>query len=438
MSKRKKLKEVCKDVLIILLTCSALMLAVKTRLMAPLSPGQGSGTGPGGAETGQSAGRAGTARPIRICANGTGGAGDGRCAVQYSRDDLDALFQKTGPLLLEALSGAGEAEKTERRYWEDALTGKPGFCFDFGGAVPLEMLPGWQPDGFMPGQTAVRRIAITLDGRAADIFFLNEADGSCFRSRSSAEISDRAAEILALLPNNGAFYAFEERWCDGIDPDTLFQPDIPAQSVYQAGSPVSGSRADLEQLMKELDLPVSSSSFYLSGDEMVARSGNDMLRLSKRGTARYEADGESDSFPVPRLERGSSLLEAVEACRRVAAATLAPRTGAARLYLLSAESSQKGTEVVFGYNLDGMPVWLDRGEAARFLVRSGHIVRFELNFRSYTDSGTDRAVLPPRQAAAAMDALALNEQELVLLYEDSGRETVAAGWAAVRRDDGEE
>jgi len=203
--------------------------------------------------------------------------------------------------------------------------------------------------------------------------------------------------------------------------------------VYAASNPVAGGQPALERLMEDLGIPVSSSSFYTSGDEEVARSGYDMVRLSAGGVLTYIGGEHGEaSFPVQSRRGTPTLFEAVEACRRAAAAAILPRCGEARLYLMSAQNTNQGLEVCFGYSLNGAVVRMEEGCAARFLVRDGSIVHFSLHLRSYAATG-ETALLPPlRQAAAAMEAGGLKEAELLLAYVDGGGDRVSPSWAAIR------
>ena len=172
---------------------------------------------------------------------------------------------------------------------------------------------------------------------------------------------------------------------------------------------------------------MGSSVFYSAGTEQVVRNGNDTLRLTERGIATYLADrGGVGHFPLS----GADLFEAVETCRRLAADAMTPRMGEARLYLMSVQEVDGGWQIDFGYCLNGVPVQLDEGSAAQFLVQNGRIDRFTLRLRSYTASGERGSVMPPLQATAALTAKGMEGDELMLAYLDGGGDSVSATWVA--------
>ena len=125
-------------------------------------------------------------------------------------------------------------------------------------------------------------------------------------------------------------------------------------------------------------------------------------------------------------------MEAVEGCRDLAQQAVDAVGGEERLFLMSArETGQGGWEIQFGYSLDGVQVRLgEDGWAARFTVEQGQITGFQLRMRCYTDTGTTTVVLPERQAMAAMEAKGHENEELLLVYLDTGAEMVTASWAA--------
>jgi len=426
MDKRKRAAELVKDVLIVLLACSAVWLMTRSRLLEPLGrmfPKDVPLAGPGQA---QSADRPDAARPLGLTAVLVRGNETVRYGVRYDEAARDALFQQTAGLLVEALSSAGEPEKISRRQWEEALTASTGVCFDYQGAVPLPVLSRWLSGEESRLTASARRLLLADCEGAAALYYRDEASGDYVRCRTEVVDLPRLEEALAGLTGNGVFYAFESELYSDLDPDTLLTPEAPAPAVYSAANPAAGGLAALEELASDLDFTINTNGVYYAG-EWVARSGNDTLRLENRGTVSYLAgEGGGEHFRAS----GDGLFAAVEVCRRLAASALGSRCGQARLYLISAAGTETGWTVRFGYSLNGVPVQLEEGRAAEFLVENGRVTQFTLRARSYTDSGESGAVLPVRQAAAALTAAGLAGEELLLVYADSGGDTVRAGWAA--------
>ena len=433
MRKRDRARELAKDVLILLLTCSALWLAGRSQIFGPLGGIlREERPGPEAVQT-ESGARADAARPLRMAVSLQEGTETIRYGVQYDPAGVDTLFQQTAGLLVEALSAAGAPEPMGRTQWEEAQSAAPGITFDFQGALPLEVLAGWLSGGETGLTAPVRRLTLAPWQGETALFYRDEGDGRYYRCPTRTVSHDQLAQALSGLRGNGAWYAFESEGYQQMDPDTLLLEGQSAPAVYAASNPAAGGQSALEGLMEDLGIPVSSSSFYSSGDEEVARSGYDMVRLSAHGVLTY-IGGEHGEASLPVQSRGGSptLFEAVDACRRVAAAAILPRCGEARLYLMSVQNTGQGLEVRFGYSLNGAVVRMEEGCAARFLVREGSIVHFSIHLRSYAATG-ETALLPPiRQAAAAMEAEGLTGGELLLAYVDGGGDRVSPSWAAVR------
>ena len=421
MSRKQRAIELMKDILIVALACSAIWMAARIQLWGlekeekvPLSAGKT-----------QSEGRAEAARPLRMTANLPGGAE--RYGVLYDAAACDALFQQVAGLFVEALSSAREPEKITPRQWRAALAAAPGIFLDFQGEMPLGVLSVWLSGGETALDVQVRRLGLAPWQEGAALFY--QSGEEYFRCAAPVVNLLHMEEAVASLTGNGAFYAFESELYPALDPDTLLPGETPAPAVFAVSNPVSGGQSALEKLAGELGFPVNANGIYYAG-EWVARSGSDTLRLSDRGSLVYLSGGESEGFPVAGLG-GSARTDAAEACRQLAAAVLGPRCGQARLYLMGVESSGEGWEVTFGYSLEGIPVRLE-GAAARFLVQNGRITQFTLQARCYTAAGESSVLLPARQAAAAQEAMGLAGEELLLVYSDSGGDTVSAGWAASR------
>ena len=434
-SKKRRAVELVKDALIVLLACSALWLAARTQLMAPLRGmlgESGTQTAPGASQG--TAGEESVLIPMSMVVNvpreeppaGSGlppQAEGTRVGVLYDQAACQELFQQVAGPLAEALSGAGTPEEITRIRWEEALTERLGVCLDFQGEIPLPVLTGWLSGEPVQGNASIRRLLLTVEEDQVVLYCRNEETGRYYRCSCGTASASTLASTLAAVTGREVFYAFEGEEYSALDPDTILFDTAPLLGNYAASNPAAGQDA-LEELVEDLGFPLDSTSFYTT-DEQVARSGDDSVRLSDRGVMVYTA-GEGAGVLPPVSD---SLFDCAEVCRRTALSVLAPRCGEARLYLLSAVRTQEGWEIDFGYSLNGTPVQLEEGYAARFQVSGGRIQQFTMYLRGYASAGGETAVLPVRQAAAALEAEGLEGRELLLVYTDGG-DALTAGWAA--------
>lgn len=425
MDKKQCWIEWGKNLLIVVLAVSAVWLAWQSGLVGRLAK-EDRVTSAGRTQT---EGRADFARPLRasVCLSEEG-ARD--CyGVLYDQEDCDSLFQSVAGLLVEALSAPGQPEEMSRRQWQEMLTGTDGLCFDFQGEMPLDVLFGWLSGEKTALTACVRRLGLAVWEGEAYLFY-QDGRGDSFRCHAEVVDTHRLEEALAGLTDNGAFYAFEAERYAMLNGDTLLAEETPALEVYTVSNPAAGGQSALEALAGDLDFSINTHGIYYAG-QWVARSGNDTLRLSDDGVMTYLADEEGGEHFLISLERDiPDRFDAVEACRALAAAAISPRCGEGRLCLLGVTDLADGWEVDFGYSLDGVPVQLEQGSAAHFVVRGGRVTQFTMQLRSYDGTGEDLAVLPVRQAAAALEAMGLAGEELMVVYSDGGGETVRADWAA--------
>ena len=428
-----------KDVLIVLLTASALWLSAQTPLTSPLSGLFREESRQTVVTPGQGVDRAEGALPMAMVANLPGdlspnlpeGAEGMRCGLQYNQAACQELFRQVARPLVEALSSAGAPEQVSRRAWERALTGTLGVYMDFQGQIPAPVLMGWLSGEGTQLTAEIRRLVLTVWENGVDLYYRDERDGLYYRCRSEVADPFSLAEALSGLTDNGAFYAFESELYQELDPDTLLCPEPPAPAVYTAANPLDAGQDTLQALVQDLGFSLNSTSFY-STDEQVARSGDDHVRLSGQGVAQYQYEGRRGNglFPVLSQGEAGALFDSVETCRQIALSAMGTRCGEARLYLTSVQAVDGGWEIDFGYSLNGVPVLTESGYAARFQVKEGEVVQFSLYLRSYASSGAPSLVLPPRQGLAALLARGLAGQELLLTYSEAGGDTLTAGWSA--------
>lgn len=426
MFKNRRMVERVKTLLIVLLSCSAVYLAVRTQIPVSLHSLLPTRTTQSGSQTTQES-RIQAAQPLRMAVTLRGGEESLRYGVQYDQEAQDILFQQMYSLLVEALSSAEAPAAVDETSWREALNTSPGIYFDWQDNLPFSVLVGWLSveNGQLTG--SVRRLVLTAQEGQAVIYYCGQQE-TYYRAVCPMVDVSRLSEAVAGVKDNGAQFAFEQEEFDGLAPYTLLLGENLTPKIYQASNPLEQEEIR-EQVRQTLDFSDDSSVSYVTSNEQVIRNGNDTLRLAADGsTVTFTAADGGSRY----LVTSSGVYGAVERCRQLAVDTLGDLCGQARLYLMSVEENgEESWQIEFGYLLDGVPVRLgDEGYAARFQVSGGRVVSFTLCLRSYTDSGTTSVVLPQRQAMAAMEAKGHQGEELLLVYLDTGIQQVSASWAA--------
>lgn len=434
MDKRKKLRtavELGKDVLIILLICSAVWMLNNSGLMKRLEQRETDSAQIAGMQN-HAAVQEEAVLPLSITATLSQGSEPVRYAALHDSQSVDVLFQSTAGLLVETLSSAELPQKVNRREWEQALSRAPGLCFDFQGEMPLSALTGWLNVELSIPDALVRRMVLTGGEDLAALYYQDVATGEWYRCVTQVVSSLQLENALEGLSGNGAYYAFESLLTDALEEDTLLIPNPEDMVVYSASNPMAAGRGALENLMIELGFNLSGCVFYSGAGEEVGRSGSDTMRLSKQGVVEYHADENSaPRFPIQSGSGYSQVYEVVNSCSQLLWQAVHTRCGQARTYLSRVEQTETGWRLEYEYSLNGTPVQVKSGPAAVFEVNNDQITAFALRLRSYAEGEQRQIILPPVQAAAAMSALELEGRELMILYQDRGEERVAPGWTAV-------
>lgn len=442
-NRRQKAVELLKTVLIVLLTLTAVGLVERVQFYSGLSsrdwmgeffrqlPGAVSGTAEPGVQSVLSDGL----RPVRIAVCNE----NGRYGIQYDDELTGTAFEDTlGSLLGEALAGAGAASEISEQMWRQALdAGKASVYYDFLGNVPLSTLCIWlggEQNSALTGQA--RRILLVQDGAAASTLYYIGNDGRFYTASTDQPSDSRLLSVTAGFTPNQAFFAFEqaERY-ENLDPYVMILPQTLKPWIYKASNPIAPEQSDdtLGQLLKDLSFHPQTSAVYQSADGRVVREGTDTLRIIDNGTVIYHAvSSQNPRYPMGSGEESPGLGEIVEAARKIAEEGLIPWCGSAKLYLIGTEQKQDGSTVVyFGYVLNGIAVQLPEDTfAARFIARDGYISDYTFCIRSYQKTENSSAVLPELQAAAAMKAMGVQQDELLLSYLDKGGDQVIATWIA--------
>ena len=434
MDKRKKLRaavELGKDVLIVLLICSSVWMLTSGGLMKRLELRESDTAHVSGVHN-HNAVQEEAVLPLNITATLTDETEPVRYSALYDAQATDTLFQRTAGLLVETLSSAEQPRQVSRRDWERALCRAPGLSYDFQGEMPLSALTGWLSAQLSIPDALVRRLVLTTWEDCAALYYYDLITQAWYCCVTQVVGTAQLENVLEGLSGNGAYYAFESDFASEMAEDTLLIPNPEALKIYTGANPMSGGRAALEGLMSELGFNLSGIVFYSGAGEEVGRSGSDTLRLSKEGVVEYHTDENiHPQFPIQSGSGHGRIYEVVDNCSQLLWQAVHTRCGQARTYLSRVEQTQNGWRLEYEYSLNGVPVRLEAGPAAVFEVERDRITAFTLRLRNYGESEQRQIILPPIQAAAAMSALDLEGQEMLILYRDGGDEWVIPGWTAV-------
>ena len=409
MREKKRLVELGKDLVILLLIASALLLGARSgvieRLRRNIDPSRETG---GAVATNVSA----AAVPFAVAVVGENAGG--RCGLTCGVARVGETYDRFSAALGEALGSSGEPEQITERQWRAALTG-PGVYFDFLYDQPLSLLAVWlgtEIDGGAASHTA-RRICLSLEGEGLALYYIRARYGEYYRcatALSSSTLSARLRENTA----NGALFAFEIDENTGVDPYVLLEPGIQSFARVTAANSLRDSTvlASLPGLFE-----FSSVRSYSESDGTVFVEGEATMRVTTGGTVNYR----SKSGGLALGAEDMSAQAAVEAARRLCQNGPGASCGAASLGLSSLRYEQESDTyyISFEYAVDGVPVRLTEGAAAELTVSHGVLQEAVLRYRSYSAEAEAVRPLPREQALAAADAM--GGSTLTLTYVDTMR-----------------
>ena len=430
-----------KNLLIAVLALSAIYLALRTGLYTDWNEAEGGIAGwftslfhepAEPAPSADPARPAAAALPVRIAVYSEG---SGRYGAQYDAALTNTVYDAFSSLLGEALASAGEVRTIPEAHWRDALE-RPGVYFDYLYEVPLEALSTWLSEDSSPaglGGSARRVLLAQGEGDAVTLYYSNESDGMYYACDTAVSYVGHLRDAVEGYGSNGATFVFEYgagSGYEGLDPYVMILSAPPAPQIYRGSNPVDlADGAFLSAVQTACGFPVQTSSTYQVRDTVRIRDGNDALSIDKSGEVTFTAGDELIRYPVED-ESAASL---IEVCRSLVQATVGTWCGEeAQVTLTGLKEQDDGSwEVTFGYLLNGAAVQLyGDGYAALFRIQNGRIDSYTLRFRHYEGTGEQSLVMRALQAAAAMRAEELGGRELALCYEDSGGESIRAGWVA--------
>ena len=413
--KKRRFIELGKDLIILLLIASALLLGFRSgvidRLRRNIDP---AGQPDGPVSTSVSA----AAVPFVIAV--VGEESGGRCGQTYGVARVGETYERFSAVLGEALGSSGNPEQISEAQWRAALSG-PGVFFDFLYDQPLSLLAGWLGTEIVGGAAShtARRICLSLEGDRLALYYIRARYGEFYRCDTALSSSTLSAR-LKENPANGALFAYELDEDTAVDAYVLLEPGMQSFARVTASNPLRDSAvlATLPGLFE-----FSSVRSYSESDGTVFVEGDATMRVSAGGTVNYRCKSGGLMLGAENM----STQDVVEAARKLCRGGPGASCGAAYLGLSSLRYEQASDTyyICFEYAVDGVPVRLTEGTAAELTISNGYLREAVLRYRSYTADAEAVTPLPREQALAAANAM--HGDTLALTYVDTMR-SVSLQW----------
>ena len=386
----KRFKEPLKTLLILLLTASAVFLAVRGGFFGAFFPEKPQASAvPTAAQEGYPA----AALPMAAAVTGPGGL---RCGVKYDAEALADLYEGFSAALAEALGSAEAPQALPEEGWRSRLR-EESLYLDYGFALPLTAMAAWVGvSADRMGDAAAS--ALLLDGGEEGGVRLSfrGGDGRFYTCDTAASWATLRRQLGDYRPN-GAAFAFEQDRLENCEPYLLLLERLPAVWAGQAEE----VHAEAARVFGEVfGVNLGGQNHYAEADGTLVYPGEaGVLRIARDGWLSY-ASAETAFAPSAAAE------DRIETARKLLETLHAPWAGDEDLVLSGIqEGPDGGFALRFSYALNGVTVEQDEGPAATVEWKpdgQAELTLRPLRFRSAKEA---QGLLPERQAAAAAGSL---------------------------------
>ena len=210
-------------------------------------------------------------------------------------------------------------------------------------------------------------------------------------------------------------------------PLSILPTELTQLPVLSAASSISGT----DWLLAAFGFNINTRERYAEADgtEVITEVEADRsLHIRPSGEITYRS-GTDATLEISAQEEVPTAAEAVLGASILLEQLTEDRSGEARLYLESVSQGGDTTQLLFGYQIDGVPIrFSDGGHAAEITLSGTSVTRLTLRFRQYSTAGETSLLLPLRQTLAI--AAEHPGTELSVGYADGGGDSVSASWLA--------
>ena len=414
---KQHLVETAKNILIVLLICSLLLLAASalpaqsvrsvpwlSRLLQPVAPLLGL---PEADLTyvAQATQIPGAAQPIAISVKNDAG----RYTAMWDFTELDRTFEIFSPLLGQALDQAEHFTLVSESQILQALK-NPGVYFRYSHALPAALPASWLGSSLEAAVGEIGCYILSEENGTVVVYLLGKESYTASTDLAAEELSS----LLQTCRPDGSQFAFETELA--LSPLSLIPGDAPAVPAFTLSNPCDSRYIDT--LATELGFNPYAESRYTDDLGTVRFSEtNAALEITASGhvTLRAEAERFAALSVQPK--------DLADTARQLVGRITANTPGDGRLYLSDLTVSGTTAVCTFDYFISGLPVAM-AGEAARVTFEGSSVTEASVQVLAFTGTGKTIRPLPVTQAAAVLG----EGSTLELSYCVNADNTVSAGW----------
>ena len=408
----KRFKEPLKTCLLLLLTASAVFMAVRGGFFGALFPLHPQASA---APTAAPEAYPAAALPAAAAVTGPGGL---RCGVKYDASALSRLAEGFSAALAEALGSAETPVPLEEGEWRSRLRGE-SLYLDYGFPLPLSAMAAWvgvSADRMGDGTAS----ALLLDGGAEGCVRLGfrSGDGSFCTCDTAASWATLRRQLGDYRPN-GAVFAFELDRLRDCEPYLLVLEQLPELWAAQSEE----VREEAEGAFGEFfGIKLAAQNRYAEADGTLVYPGEaGALRLTGDGRISYAASASA-------LTASAAAEDRIEAARRLLEAVHAPWAGDEGLVLTGLRRGEDGSLLLmFSYAVNGVTVEQDEGPAATAEWKADGQAELTLRPLRFRRTKEAEGLLPEKQAAAAAGSL-YKGAEARLVLQPQGVDRFTPAW----------
>ena len=353
-------------------------------------------------------------------------------SVKVADFGIACLENAAQTLTQEALGSVQHLAPSTTDAFRGALSG-PSIYFDFLNPLPLQVLAeltGAEGTA-LEGNARCLLLAAGADG-SVHLYVWDGADTVLTGTVASTALSiDSLTEAVSQSGMGSVSFAFEvvemEPLYGKLFPLSILPTELPQLPVLSAASSISGT----DWLLAAFGFNINTRERYAEADgtEVITEVEADRsLHIRPSGEITYRS-GTDATLEISAQEEVPTVAEAVLGASILLEQLTEDRSGEARLYLESVSQGGDTTQLLFGYQIDGVPIrFSDGGHAAEITLSGTSVTRLTLRFRQYSTAGETSLLLPLRQTLAI--AAEHPDTELSVGYADGGGDSVSASWLA--------